>query len=147
MCQDNELLELINNDGYFRLKDSEINDGYILQDGTHFTKIGTNKLAKSLPLRSANSLVTKTGKMRGYNEVVKSVAPSSEAGTQATAQPARPTHARSWSSRAGSGISPGVETVSHRMKGCWKRHLVIITHSSQSLMQPNQWVTMRVISS
>ena len=117
MCQDSELLELIENDDYFRLKDGEINDGYIFQDGTHLTKNGTNKLAKSLRLRSANSDVTKTGKRRGYNEVVKSAAPSSprQAGTQATTRPARPTHARSWSSRAGSGISPGGETDSHRM--------------------------------
>ena len=50
---------------------------------------------------------------RGYNEVVKSAAPSST--RQATTRPARPTHARSWWNRAGSGISPGGETDSHRM--------------------------------
>ena len=121
MCQDSEHLELINNDDYFRLKDGEINDGYILQDGTHLTKNGTNKLAKSLRLKTAtsNSDITKTGKRRGYNEVLKSAAPSSsrQAGTQATVQPVRPTHARSWSSRAGSGVSSGGETVNERAVG------------------------------
>ena len=121
MCQDSEHLELINNDDYFRLKDGEINDGYILQDGTHLTKNGTNKLAKSLRLRTATSNfdLTKTGKRRGYNDVLKSVAPSSsrQAGMQATVQPVRPTHARSWSSQAGSGVSSGGKTVNERAVG------------------------------
>ena len=55
MCQDSEHFKLINNDDYFSLKDGEINDGYILLDGTHLTKKDTNKLTKSLWLRTMRS--------------------------------------------------------------------------------------------
>ena len=74
MCLDNDNYRLINNDNYFKLRDGDINDGYILQDGTHLTKNGTNKLAKSLQLRiipTVNSDVTKSDKKRGYSDALK----------------------------------------------------------------------------
>ena len=73
MCQDNDDYMLINNNDYFELSDGDINDGYILQDSTHLTKNGTNKLAKSLQLRTiptVNSDVTKSDKKRGYNDAL-----------------------------------------------------------------------------
>ena len=93
LCQDNDNYRLIDNDEYFKLRDGDINDGYILHDGTHLTKNGSNKLAKSLQLRTiptANSDVTKTGKKRGYSDALKKAPPSvprravTQAHTQAT---------------------------------------------------------------
>ena len=87
MCQDNDDYMLINNDDYFKLRDCDINDGYILQDGTHLTKKGTNKLAKYLQLRTiptVNSDVTKSDK-----EAAVCVQASRHAGTHA-GNPPRP---------------------------------------------------------
>ena len=94
MCQDNDNYRLINDDEYFKLRDGDINDGYILHDGTHLTKNGSNKLAKSLQLRTiptANSDVTKTSKKRGYSDALKKAPPSvpRRAGTLAHTQATR----------------------------------------------------------
>ena len=43
-----EGLTLINKEETFKLKDDSINDGYYLDDGTHLTMAGTNRLAKNL---------------------------------------------------------------------------------------------------
>ena len=90
MCQDNDDNMLINNDDYFKLRDGDINDGYILQDGTHLTKNGINKLAKSLQLRTiptVNSDVTKSDKKRGYSDALKKPPSASRrVGTQAHTQ-------------------------------------------------------------
>ena len=61
MCRSENYI-IINNDKFFKLRDGEINDGYFLADGTHLTKSGTNRLAKTLNLKinsSANMDVTK----------------------------------------------------------------------------------------
>ena len=41
----------INNDTSFKLADGSINDGYLLRDGLHLSKQGTNRLVRNLSLK------------------------------------------------------------------------------------------------
>ena len=46
ICRDNDNYRLMKNDDNFKLRDGDINDGYIAEDDTHHAKTGTNELAK-----------------------------------------------------------------------------------------------------
>ena len=85
MCH-SENHTIINNDNFFKLRDGEINDGYFLADGTHLTKSGTNRLAKTLNLKirsSANMDVTKKTRKTYTEAVARGSSPTYEGNNQA----------------------------------------------------------------
>ena len=121
MCLDNDDYMLINNDDYFKLRDGDINDGYILQVGTRLTKKGTNKLAKYLQLRTiptVDSDVTKSDKKRGYSDALKKPPSASRrVGTQAHTQATRPGPLTGPAqNQAGSNSPPGGATHAVRVR-------------------------------
>ncbi len=60
LCDDLPQVEYINNDPLFKLQDGEINDGYLIGDGPHLTKSGTNKLARTLKLKPKGKISQRT---------------------------------------------------------------------------------------
>ena len=51
LCREMPQVTYINNDTSFKLQDGEVNDGYLIANGPHVTRSGTNRLAKNLQLK------------------------------------------------------------------------------------------------
>ncbi|CAH1783380.1 unnamed protein product, partial [Owenia fusiformis] len=89
ICEDDNTI-FVNNDTTFKLHDGAINEGFLLYDGLHLSKAGTNRLAINMGLKTKAKDITKPFKPKQRKPKQNTPIPPEETPAVSPAHPTTP---------------------------------------------------------